>query len=69
MRCITPSGAREAQDYLTATNLGQGQTATISFRWKAPRRSGVFIVSVGVFGPNWAPNYTWFEHVAEIRLP
>jgi serine/threonine protein kinase len=64
-----PSGIREAQYYLPVTNLEQGQTASISYEWKAPRRPGVFIVSVGVFGPDWTTNYSWFEHVAAIHVP
>ncbi|MDB5076069.1 MAG: hypothetical protein JWO42_2248 [Chloroflexi bacterium] len=47
------------QRFFTAQNLSAGQSASYSYVWTSPNGAGTYTVMVGVFGPNWSPNYLW----------
>ncbi len=48
-------------------NFAPGETKTFSFAW-SPVKPGRYTVNVGVYGPHWAPNYTWKMNAAIVTV-
>jgi Calcineurin-like phosphoesterase/CARDB len=47
--------------------LAPGASSTCSYTW-TPDAAGVYTVTVGVFDPNWDPNYYWDNDAATINV-
>jgi hypothetical protein len=62
------SYTKVGQGYLTPVSIGTGQTKQYAYTWTAPTTPGAYQVAVGVFGPNWAPDYTWWMPVSTITV-
>ncbi|MHB1682199.1 MAG: alpha-L-arabinofuranosidase [Bacilli bacterium] len=61
------AGQQVGQQYWTAQNLSSGQSATETYDWVAPGTTGAYTVKLGVFGPNWSPNYYWNDNAASVN--
>ncbi|MGH2410390.1 MAG: hypothetical protein ACRDGS_08500, partial [Chloroflexota bacterium] len=56
------------QGFLTPVSIGTGQTKQYAYTWTAPTTPGTYQVAVGVFGPNWSPNYSWWMPTSTITV-
>jgi hypothetical protein len=48
-------------------DFAQGETRTFDFSW-TPAKPGKYWINLGVFGPKFAPNYSWSEHLGEVTV-
>lgn len=61
-------GTQVAQRFWSPETLAVNQQKTYSFTWTAPATTGTYTVKVGVFGPNWAPNYHWNNSAGTVAV-
>ncbi len=62
------NGVMVAQKFWTGQTFAAGNSKSFSFPWTSASTSGVYRVSVGVFGANWTPNYHWHTSAATITV-
>jgi len=62
------SNTKVGQGYLTPASIGTGQTRQYAYTWTAPAAPGTYHVAVGVFGPNWSPDYSWWMPTSTITV-
>jgi hypothetical protein len=61
------AGARVSQQYFSGQNISAGHSASYDSSW-TPLAAGTYTVRIGVFGPNWAPDYSWDANAALIQV-
>jgi hypothetical protein len=68
LEVYSPAGSKVSQRYWTGQNFAAGQSRAYSWTWTAPATTGKYTVKIGVFGPNWSPNYHWNDAAAAITV-
>jgi hypothetical protein len=43
-------------------NFAAGETKNFDFTW-TPTTPGQYWINLGIYGPKFAPNYSWSEHL------
>ena len=56
------------QQFFSGQNLSSGQSATYQYTWPVPNAAGQYTVMIGVFGPNWTPDYYWDSSAAHLSV-
>jgi hypothetical protein len=62
------NGAKVGQQFFSGQNLAAGQSARYQYNWPVPNAAGQYTVMVGVFGPNWTPDYFWDSSAAHLTV-
>jgi hypothetical protein len=62
------AGTRVGQQSWTGEPLTAGQSKSYSFDWTAPSAVGTYQLKVGVFGPDWSPNYYWNDAAGTVTV-
>jgi Glycosyl hydrolase family 79, N-terminal domain len=67
MEVYNAAGVMVNQQYFSGQNISAGQSASFNATW-IPPAAGQYTVRIGVFGPNWAPDYSWDGSAALIQV-
>lgn len=62
------AGRKVAQQFWTGQNLAVDRAVAYSYAWTAPSATGTYHVAIGVFGPNWTPDYFWTSSAAAVTV-
>lgn len=61
-------GAKVGQQFWTGESLTAGQQKNYVYNWTAPATAGTYTIHVGIFGPDWTPQYDWNWQAGSIAV-
>ena len=61
-------GNKVGQQFWQTESFTAGQAKTYPWNWTAPATTGAYTIKIGVFGPNWTPDYLWVDNAGTIQV-
>ena len=62
------SGTQVGQQFWQTESFTAAQAKTYTWQWTVPTISGAYTLEIGVFGPDWAPDYLWVSDAGTITV-
>lgn len=62
------AGTKLGQTVFDGQHLAAGSTTQYTATWRAAETPGTYTVKVGVFGPDWTPNYHWNDAAGTVTV-